>query len=96
MGRCFFSQSPLCALQLQLYIAEIRSWMRDNMLRLNDNKTEVMIIGTKQQLSKLDENITVHIGSLDISPTESVHNLGFIIDSNLTNISHINKLSSMI
>ena len=70
--------------------------MRDNMLKLNNNKIEVMIIGKKQQLSKLDDNITVHIGSLVISPLESVFNFGFIMNSNFVTICHINKLSSTI
>ena len=53
--------------QLQLCIAEMRSWMRNNMLKLND-KTEFMIIGTKQQFSKLGDSVTLYMRSLDISP----------------------------
>ena len=40
------------------------------MLKLIVVNTEVMVIGTIQQLSKLDDSITVHIGSPDISPLE--------------------------
>ena len=54
--------------QLQQCITEIKTWMRDRMLELNDGETEFMIIGMKQQLSKLDESITIHIRSSDISP----------------------------
>ena len=41
--------------QLQNCISDIQTWMRTNLLKLNDDKTEVMLIGTRQQLSKLPE-----------------------------------------
>ena len=44
--------------------------MRTNLLKLNDDKTEVMLIGTRQQLSKLPE-VTVKIGNESIYPTET-------------------------
>ena len=34
-------------------IDEIRAWMTDNYLKLNDDKTEFIIIGAKQQCSKV-------------------------------------------
>ena len=44
--------------------------MRTNLLILNDDKMEVMLIGTRQQLSKLPE-MTVKIGNESINPTEA-------------------------
>ena len=41
-------------------IRDIRSWMLNNDLKLNDEKTEFLIIGTSQQLDKLD-NISIRI-----------------------------------
>ena len=41
-----------------------------NLLKLNDDKTEVMLIGTRQQLSKLPE-VTIKIGNESINPTET-------------------------
>jgi len=38
---------------------QISSWMSANLLTLNSSKTEFLIIGLKQQLSKID-NITLH------------------------------------
>ncbi|CAB4035957.1 Hypothetical predicted protein, partial [Paramuricea clavata] len=35
-------------------IRDIRSWMRNDRLLLNDDKTEFLIIGTKQQLTKVN------------------------------------------
>ena len=38
-------------------VNDIRTWMIVDKLKLNDGKTEFMVIGTKQQLSKLMLNI---------------------------------------
>ena len=35
-------------------IRAIRAWMQADKLKLNENKTEVMLIGTHQQLSKVN------------------------------------------
>ena len=47
-------------------ITDIRSWMLDNDLQFNDNKTEFLIIGSSQQLGKLD-NITLRVGQRQLS-----------------------------
>ncbi|CAH3045909.1 unnamed protein product, partial [Pocillopora meandrina] len=46
-------------------IRDIRLWMLNNDLKLNDDKTEFLIIGTSQQLGKLD-NISIRVGDSDI------------------------------
>jgi hypothetical protein len=38
---------------LESCISEIRAWMACNFLKLNDNKTEFMLIGSQQQLAKI-------------------------------------------
>ena len=39
---------------MQQCIEAIQSWMIKDKLRLNDNKTEFMIIGTRKQLAKVN------------------------------------------
>ncbi|XP_078363787.1 uncharacterized protein LOC144648005 [Oculina patagonica] len=56
-------------------IRDIRSWMLNNYLKLNDDKTEFLIIGTPQQLEKLD-NISIRVGDSDIHPVPIARNLG--------------------
>ena len=63
--------------------------LRDK-LKINDGKTEFVIIGTRQQLSK------VHVDSLAlrdarVSPVQSVKNLGAWIDSNMSLQVNINN-----
>ena len=39
---------------LENYINKIRDWMCINLLKLNDDKMEFIILGTQQQLQKID------------------------------------------
>ena len=57
---------------------DIRSWMLNNDLKFNDDKTEFLIIGSSQQLGKLD-NISTRVGDSDIPPVPLARNLGFSV-----------------
>ena len=81
--------------QLQDCISDIQTWMRTNLLKLNDDKTEVMLIGTRQQLSKLPE-VTVKIGNESIDPTETAQKLGMYWNKTMTTTTHINRLSGQL
>ena len=72
-------------------IRDIRSWMLNNDLKFNDHKTQFLIIGSSQQLEKLD-NISIRVGDSDIHPVPLVRNLGCWFDSRLSMASHITKL----
>ena len=47
-------------------------------LRLNDNKTEFMIIGTRKQLAKVNID-GLSVGESIIAPVTSVRNLGSMV-----------------
>ena len=83
-----------CLQQLEGCISDIRLWMVNNMLKLNDEKTEFIFFGTCQQLTKISD-INIIIGSTKIQPIEEVRNLGYFMDKLLKNSVHINKLSAM-
>ena len=61
--------------------------MLKNKLKLNDGKTEFLIIGSKQQLQKLNP---CH-ASVDIFPVQKASNLGVWCDSHLSMSTHITK-----
>ena len=83
-----------CINILESCVSDIRIWMHTNQLKLNDDKTEFILIGTTQQLAKVSRDIAIRVG-LDLIPaTESAKNLGYHLDSTLNNITHINKLCS--
>ena len=54
--------------------------MRTNLLKLNDEKTEFMLVGTKQQLNKITD-INIKIGHHEIMPVSSFRNLGYHQDT---------------
>ena len=65
--------------------------MQTNFLKLNDEKTEFNMFGTKQQLNKVPStSITISDDSID--SVNQVHNLGYHMNSELRNNIHINKL----
>ena len=61
----------LCKTRIERCIKEIRTWMRTNLLKLNDDKTEFLMLGTDQQLWKSGE-MTIVISSDEINPTDFV------------------------
>ncbi|PGH37857.1 MAG: hypothetical protein CRN43_18665, partial [Candidatus Nephrothrix sp. EaCA] len=78
-------------------ITQISAWMTTNLLCLNPSKTEFLIIGLREQLSKLTYSSDLFPTDLT-SPapyTSPVRNLGVIFDKNLTFSDHITKLSQI-
>ena len=67
--------------------------MTHNLLKLNEDKTEFIIFGTRQQLEKVNM-IAIKIGTETITPTDMVCNLGYFIDKHIKNSQHINKITS--
>ena len=57
---------------------------------ISDDKTEFLLVGTRQQLDKL-YSCSITVGNNRISPSSCVKNLGSWIDSNLSMTDHINK-----
>ena len=82
-----------CIRVLENCIADIRIWMRMNLIKLNDGKTKFIIIGTRQQL-KLVGDIEIRIGTDNVKPTPWVRNLGYFYDSELKGHIHVAKLVS--
>ena len=55
--------------------SEVRKWMMSNLLKLNDEKSEVIIFGTKSQLSQLNID-TIKVGDTLIKQKKSAGNIG--------------------
>ena len=71
-------------------VSEIRAWMLSDKLKINDGKTEFVIIGTRQQLSKVHVD-SLAVGDTQVSPVQSVKNLETWIDSNMSLQVNINN-----
>ena len=91
---CFSSSDFLNSSQtISCTFEAISNWMKENFLALNPNKTEFIVFGTYQQLSKLD-NPTLHLsGDINVESSSSVKNLGVTFDPCLSFHEHVTKLS---
>jgi len=51
-------------------ITDVRSWMINDKLMLNDDETEFLVIGTSKQLSEVSV-CSVRVGDVDVIPVHS-------------------------
>ena len=65
-------------------MCDIKQWVAKKTLKLNEKKTECLIIGTKHDITKYDELKEVSISNQGSVLSRSVRDLGFVIDNNLT------------
>ena len=80
--------------KLQDTISDISSWMTANLLSVNPYKTEFMLIGHPQQISKISNPSLSLPSNHPITHTDSARNLGFIFNSSLTFLKQISFLFS--
>ena len=78
---------------IQHCVDDIRNWMTNDKLLLNDDKTEFLMIGTKKQLAKVNIDYIL-IGDCTIRPKGVVKNLGTWLDSTLSMNSPVNNTCS--
>ena len=78
---------------IEACVDEIRHWMRDNLLALNDDKTEIVHFSSKfSARGQPRHDYTLDIGGLSIAPSVRVRNLGVIMDSTGTMSAHVSNL----
>ena len=66
-------------------IEKVRIWMLSNKLMINDQKTEVLLLGSKRSQDMLKNlDIKVLVGDSTISPSSSARNLGVILDPSVS------------
>jgi hypothetical protein len=70
-------------------IASVKEWMDSNKLKLNGDKTELMVSGTKHFLSTLEQPLSLSIDNTLIQPSPHVKNLGVFLDPTLSLKEHI-------
>jgi len=78
--------------QMQNCLCEMRRWMENNHLKLNDSKTEYMVIGSKFLVNKIDSPLTIQIGEETVTASASVRNIGAHLNSNMDMSAHIKSV----
>jgi len=58
-------------------LTDNEGWMRTNMLKLNSDKTEVMLFTSKHNAIHM-KNVTVCFGDINITPVNIVKNVGYL------------------
>ena len=71
-------------------IKAIGAWMVMDKMKINDIKTEFLIIGTKQLLNKVNIK-TLSVGDSAVAPAAMARNLGVLFDENMTLLAHVNN-----
>ena len=77
--------------RLETTVMELQAWFNANSLKMNEGKTDFMLVGSKQNLKK-SANFNFQIGDSTVLPAEKVKVLGVIIDSKLTWEMHISAV----
>ena len=78
---------------MQSCICDVKTWATVNMLKPNDNKTELMRVTSKRtkHLHNLPTSIT--FGNAQIPSKHSVKNLDFTLDCHLTMNAHVSNIA---
>ena len=80
------ASTDLAANTLSKCLDDIKAWMQDNFLQLNTDKTETILLSTRQGLRQC--NLVLPFS--DTSASEHVRNLGAILDCTFTMELHVN------
>ena len=69
---------------------EIKKWMADNFLKLNESKTELLDIGPYVSPIK-----SVDLGGFSVTPVGKAKNLGFLFDHQMNLEDQVNAVSQI-
>jgi hypothetical protein len=72
-------------------IENVAAWIKSNKLKMNDDKTEILILGTKTKLQQTNTQ-SMTFFNCTIPFAKSARNLGVYLDCHLTMDTHINQL----
>ena len=79
-------------LRMERCVADIRNWMRHNMLKLNDDKTELIVFASRYN-QHLYSDASMMIGNTTVVCEPQVKNLGVIFDQVMSMRQHVNYTS---
>ena len=80
--------------QISDIMTDIKKWMNYKKLKLNEDKTECLLIGKKNDIQRINID-KVSIMGRDFDTTKPIRNLGVIFDNTLDLRDHINHITSV-
>ena len=79
---------------MQDCISDVKTWMTSNKLKLNDDKTECLLIVSNRTSLPNPHPTSIHIGDTDILFSLQAKNLGVTLTNNLSMEKHITNICS--
>ena len=77
---------------MQPSISDVNAWATVNMLKRNDNKTELMLVTSKRTMHLHTLPMSITIGNAQIPIKQSVKNWGHTLDCHLTMNAHVSNI----
>ncbi|XP_068738659.1 uncharacterized protein [Montipora capricornis] len=87
------ASQDLAVSAIESCVGDVRAWLVSHRLMFNDTETELLIIGSKHQLSKVSID-SIKVGDSQIKPSEAVRNLGSWFDSHMNMNVQVGKICS--
>ena len=78
--------------KLKNCLNDIQSFMFANKLKLNPDKSEFILIGSKKNHNQLLPQFPINILGNQVSPAQSVRNLRVVFNSNFTFSNHVSQV----
>ena len=78
--------------RLESCLEDVKKWLSANKLKLNRDKTELIVFGSKIQHEKLNKSFPVNILGNFLSPVGVVRNLGVWFDSDFSFSRHVQNI----
>ena len=79
--------------KMEACLRDMKDWMAKNHLKLNEDKTEFMVLGQKSQTRKIQSPHTIMVGNATITAAAKAKNIGAVMDCQLNMTDHINHIS---
>ena len=81
---------------LQQCVEAIHKWCASRRLQLNPSRTEIIWFSTKASLKKMENaDLSLHVRNDVIEPVSAVHDLGVLLDNELSMKKHVSKVASV-
>ena len=77
---------------IQSCICDVKAWASSNMHKLNDNKTELMLVTSKRSKHLHNKPTSITMGNAQISFKHSVKNLGITLSCHLAMNAHVTNI----
>ena len=77
------SETEMSLALLQDCLLDVGDWMRSRKLKLNPDKTEVLLFGTKLHRKEFMKHFPTKLINHEITPTDYSRNLGVVFDGGL-------------